>query len=185
MTTVQNWDSCCNEAIQQSKRMGIMSAMNSRTIRNWYQDFRVKRKFKMICLYSKHNLPPFLQQNKDICQSMQQYGREHLHELSMELMCEYLHATILPKMVKEESGVVRENDKEHGEYDNELRKILGTYGLTCICPSTIYRWMNILGFKYEQRKKGYYVDGHEKPATVEYRKLFVKCYLAQEHQVFW
>jgi len=88
METVQNWDSCCNKAIQQSKRMGVMSAMNSRMIRNWYQDFRVQRTFKMICPHSKHNLLPFLQQNKDICQSMQQYGCEHLHELSMELMCE-------------------------------------------------------------------------------------------------
>jgi hypothetical protein len=34
-----------------------------------------------------------------------------------------------------------------------------------------------LGFKYEQRKKGYYVDGHEKPATIEYRKAFVQRYL--------
>jgi len=40
-------------------------------------------------------------------------------------------------MVKEESGVLRENDEEHGEYGNELHKILGTYGLTCICPSTV------------------------------------------------
>jgi hypothetical protein len=31
--------------------------------------------------------------------------------------------------------------------------------------------MKKLGFKYEVRKKAYYVDGHERPATVEYQKL--------------
>lgn len=42
--------------------------------------------------------------------------------------------------------------------------------------------MNILGFKYCQRKKGYYVDGHEKPATVEYRRKFVQRYLKYERR---
>ena len=56
-------------------------------------------------------------------------------------------------MVEEQLGVVRGDDGE--AYDNELQKILGSYGLTSICPSTIYRWMNLLGFKYEQRKKGF------------------------------
>ena len=84
----------------------------------------------MTCPHSKHNLPPFLQQNKDICQSIQQYGHEHLHELSMELMCEYLHDMILPKLVKEQAGVVRGDDGE--VYDNELCKMLRTYGHTSI-----------------------------------------------------
>ena len=70
----------------------------------------------------KHNLPHFLQQNKDICQQrylpVEQYGHEHLHELSMELMCKYLHDMILSKMVEEQLGVVRGVDSE--VYDNEL-----------------------------------------------------------------
>jgi ferredoxin-like protein FixX len=40
------------------------------------------------------------------------------------------------------------------------------YGLTYVCPSTVYKWMKGLGFQYETRKKGYYVDGHENPSTV-------------------
>ena len=85
-------------------------------------------------------------------------------------------------MVEEQLGVVRGDDGE--AYDNELQKILGNYGLTSICPSTIYRWMNLLGFKYEQRRKCYYVYGHKKSATVEYCKAFVEYYLTYEHQMF-
>jgi hypothetical protein len=59
---------------------------------------------------------------------------------------------------------------------------LSEYGLTHIDPSTVYRWLQKLGFKYEPRRKGYYVDGHEKPATIEYRKKFVSRYLQYERR---
>jgi hypothetical protein len=44
--------------------------------------------------------------------------------------------------------------------------------------------MKLLGFKYELQHKGYYVDGHEKPATVAYRKDFVFRCLTEEVQMF-
>jgi hypothetical protein len=33
------------------------------------------------------------------------------------------------------------------------------------------------------RQKGYYVDGHEKPATIEYRKAFCERYLMYESRM--
>jgi hypothetical protein len=44
--------------------------------------------------------------------------------------------------------------------------------------------MKLLGFKYEPQHKGYYVDGHEKPAPVAYQKDFVSRYLTEEVQMF-
>ena len=44
--------------------------------------------------------------------------------------------------------------------------------------------MLLLGFRYETRRKGYYVDGHEKKATVEYRWDFCERYLLLERQMF-
>ena len=40
--------------------------------------------------------------------------------------------------------------------------------------------MKCLGFNYEARKKCYYVDGHEKPSTIESRWKFVERYLQAE-----
>jgi hypothetical protein len=40
--------------------------------------------------------------------------------------------------------------------------------------------MKFLGFMYSTRKYFYYVDGHEKPATVEYRHNFCERYLQNE-----
>jgi hypothetical protein len=44
----------------------------------------------------------------------------------------------------------------------------------------MYRWMRLLGFKYEVRKRCYYVDWHEKPETKVYRKKFAKRYFEDE-----
>ena len=175
----ETWNGCCEQAKNLALMMGITITKNSRTVRNWYQDFRAKRKFRVNALLpGKHNLPPFLQQNADICERIQQYAREHLHELSIEFMCEYLHDCILPKMVEERNGITRESNEE--SYNKELKTLLREYGLTCLSQLTVYRWIKKLGFKYEQRRKGYYVDGHEKPSTIQYREDFVSRYLRYE-----
>jgi hypothetical protein len=41
-----------------------------------------------------------------------------------------------------------------------------------------------LGFRYETRRKGYYVDGHERKATVQYQWDFCERYLLLERQMF-
>ena len=41
-----------------------------------------------------------------------------------------------------------------------------------------------LGFRYETRRKGYYVDGHERKATVQYRWDFCDRYLSLECRMF-
>jgi len=102
-------------------------------------------------LPGKHNLPPFLQQNKDIATSIREYGRQNLHELSTELMAEYIHSTVVPKMIHEAHGVKIGDDT----YDEHLKKLLKQYGLTCISMNTVCNWMNNLGFKYCQRRKGW------------------------------
>jgi len=64
-------------------------------------------------------------------------------------------------------NVSGQNGTMADEYNHVVHNLLGNYGLTCICPSTVYNWMKKLGFKCECRKIGYNVDGHEKPAAVE------------------
>ena len=111
MESTKNWNSCCEEAVIAATRLGIKAGTHSRTVRNWYQNFRIQRKITVLVLPGKHNLPPFLQQNKDIATSIQQYAREHLHELSVELIAEYIHSTVLPKMVEEANDVKIGDDR--------------------------------------------------------------------------
>jgi hypothetical protein len=153
--------------------MGLKAAKCSRTVRNWYQDYRKERKIKVKLLPGKHNMPSFLQQNQDITVVIKQYLREHLHEPSVELLCEYIHDVVLPKLTKEATGAAPNNDR----YSSDLK-----YGLKTISMSTVCCWMKCLGFKYEVRRKGYYIDGHKKPTTIEYRKQFVARYLTYERR---
>jgi hypothetical protein len=173
----KNWNRCCEVAVGIASKMGIVTSRNARVVRNWYQKFRVKRKFQLRASV-KHDLPPFLERNKEICISLKTYIREHLAELSSEMVCEYLHNTVLPMLVKEDIGLERESDG----YVDAVRTVLGKYGLTKICPSTCYNWLRQLGFTYCTQKKGYFVDGHEKPATVAYRANFISRYFECERR---
>jgi hypothetical protein len=75
----------------------------------------------------------------------------------------------------------RYNKKPENEsYEAALQSMYHDYGLKKICPSTIYKWLKLLGFRYEPRRKGYYLDGHEKPETISYRNKYVQHYLQYE-----
>jgi hypothetical protein len=61
-----------------------------------------------------------------------------------------------------------------------VQQVLKPYRLTSLSISTVSQWLQALGFKYEIRKKGYYINGHEKPSTLAYRKVFYEGYLIYE-----
>jgi hypothetical protein len=130
----ENWNRCCEVAVGITSKMGIVTSRNARVVRNWYQKFRVKRKFQLWASVN-HDLPPFLERNKEICISLKTYIREHLADLSSEMVCDYLHNTVLPMLVKEDIGLEQESDG----YVDAVRTVLGKYGLTKICPSTCCR----------------------------------------------
>ena len=86
---------------------------------------------------AEHNLSPFLQQNPDMCTLITQYAKEHLSQLSIEFLSEYIHETIIPKLV---SDILEEYETKipKEQYEQEMKSILKMYGLTCISPSTVY-----------------------------------------------
>ncbi len=157
MPVWKNWNKCCEVAIGIASKMGIASSRNARVVRNWYQKFRVKRNFQLRAS-AKHDLPPFLERNKELCMKIKEYVCKHLAELSSELLCEYLHNTVLPMLMKEENGV----EKDSEGYVDQVKVLLGKYGLTKICPSMCYNWLRQLGFQYCTQKKGY--DGRTIPS---------------------
>ncbi len=137
--------------------MGVSITTNPKTIEKWYRNFRDKRAF-CIPLKTKHSLPPILELNPDVCHAIKEYVCLNLSTLSVEKMSEYIHRVVLPQMIEKEKKR-KENDNnlelESTLEENELPALLKMYGLTCICLSTVYRWMKKLGFNYEPRKKGY------------------------------
>jgi hypothetical protein len=112
---------------------------------------------------------------------MKEYGHENLSELSVEMMHTYLHDTIIKSLITERLEGKRASESE---YEEEKLQLFKEYGLSCLCHVTTYCWMLLLGFHHETRRKGYYVDGHEKKATIEYRWDFCERYLSLEKQMF-
>jgi hypothetical protein len=138
------WKKCCEEAIAMPQKSGMRQTSNPQSVMEWYRKFRTRQRFTMPC--KKNQLPPFLEHNQDITKSIKQYCKEHLGELSVD--------TILPNLVREINGSSREELGEQ-KYLEVLKQVLKPFRLTCISISTVSRWMNLLGFKYELRWKGY------------------------------
>ena len=55
----------------------------------------------------------------------------------------------------------------------EVQQKLGTKARG-IHIRTARRWLHKLSWRYQQKKKGMYIDGHEREDVVEYRKGFVE-----------
>jgi hypothetical protein len=105
----RNWDRCCQEAVKHLLLCGIKAGC-SRSVRNWHLEFtRKNRKFEMR-VPEKHKLPMFLDLNRYEKEKLQQYTKEHLHELSIERMSEYIHETVIPIMVQERFAVKPEDE---------------------------------------------------------------------------
>ena len=130
--------------------------------------------------------------------AFKKYGVSTLKELSVERMHTYVLETLIPLMtVSIESGIRREI-----EHDEELlsqqrsasnmeelshdttKDFLQSYGLLKASMATVLRWMHSVGFRYKNRNKHYFVDGHEKPETLAYQPVFTKRYIARKVQAY-
>jgi hypothetical protein len=90
--------------------------------------------------------------------------KENLSSLSAELLYQYMHDSVLPKLAKPRAQELKEQQEEFDK-DEEfgVGDLLKENGLTKLYVSTVYRWMRKMGFKFMARKKCYYIDTHEKP----------------------
>ncbi len=131
----------------------------------------------------KHKLSMFLEQNREELQIIQQqYAREHLPELSIELMSENINDTLMAAMLKTRFDVVPVEEN----YELTVQSLHYEHGLKKINPSTIYNWKKLLGLGFMQkpRRKGYDVDGHKFLAIIEFRSNFVQCYLTYDRRMY-
>jgi DNA-binding transcriptional regulator YhcF (GntR family) len=178
----RTWRQCCNEAVQRVNKWETHEHIkNGETLRIWHHDFRGSNEcFRNPNVYKRNGkppLPPMLERNPDFTRSVVRYAKTNLKELSAELLFNYLHEIALP-------ALLLQRREELGDEAYETTDLLRENRLTKLTLETVYRWLDRLGFKYEARKKGYYVDNHEKPETVAYRRHFIKRYLKYEFRMF-
>ena len=64
----------------------------------------------------------------------------------------------------------------------DMQAIFQQKGITkpMISVKTGRRWLKKLGWSFGKLKNGMYLDGHERPDVIEYRRAFVKCFMGHE-----
>ena len=102
----------------------------------------------------------------------------NLGNLSIEMMHDFIHETIIPDLIMKRQSEINDDIIVTKEF------IMKESGLHTICVRTVANWMNQLNFKYNARKKTYYVDGHKAPETVAYWKQYIIKYLKDELSCF-
>jgi len=179
------WASCCDEAIKKvasfHQLLGddddiSLATKCGGTIQRWFRLW----KFNNECFSNPHFIrrgktafPPLLENYPTFRKNLVKEMDDNLAHLSGEYVFNYVVDTALPNILKERQKELN-NDKL------TTKELLLENGLTKLSLSTVYRWMNMLGFKYEERKKCYYVDNHESEENVIYRRRMLKRYFNYE-----
>ena len=61
---------------------------------------------------------------------------------------------------------------------------LHLFGLRKICLSSAWKWMNHMGFSYDERQKSYFSDCHENNSNEDYWKQILKKYYDIEKRTY-
>ena len=114
-----DWRGCCQKAVMAMKMNGTIMANNADTVMGWYRSFREERKFPNPSK-GKGALPPFLQANPEAAMFIQAYAKENLKDLDSKLILEYLHDTLIPKLMKDENVTNKKKYLQNFEEEQTL-----------------------------------------------------------------
>ena len=147
------------------------------TLMSWFRSFRCNSSFPnpASSRMGRKKIPLLFQNNPDIHEAFSNYVRQNLDTLSANSIHLFLFEKAFPEVIKKMN-----EEKEEGEDDMSLNRLLAESGLKCLTTATLHKWLVNLGFKYETQKKTYYVDSHEKPENVDYRSKFIDRYFGYE-----
>ena len=182
------WRQICDRAVEHIKKFEDnddlpeshfpkSSWITGKTIMRWFHQFRYSSETFINYPFRSSQLdktPPFFDLNPTFKERFLQHARKNLKHLTGEIMYDFVHNQLLKELID------KENEKSVNDEIFSKEDILKKYGLTCLCMQSIYNWMRQFGFKYKPRRKTFYVDGHEKAETVEYRKAYITRYLKNE-----
>ena len=189
------WTACCDEAIKSVNKFECVNDLevketdiyNSRwcikwssTLMKWYREFNHHNNQHFINPYTagaKKTLPTFIENNRDIKEAIIAYCNSNLLELTVASLQEFIITKCFPTLLETRK-------KELNNPHLTINFILHKNNIKNLCRQTVATWMNLLGFRYCERKKSYYCDSHEKPENVKYRYKYIDRYLEREFRCF-
>ena len=183
MAIVKNWSIVIQEALRRLCDCGIKATMNEKTIRRWHQWFRKHESFPHPNPYvqmGKKVLPKLFESYPKVTKMIHQFASNNLHILSSESLALHVREVILPQLHQKH---IQESNANNTVAMNfaEFKKFLN---VTHVDPSTCWRWLKMLGYKYVASKKCYFTDRHEYPKNIKDREVFIHLYLNYETNAY-
>jgi hypothetical protein len=157
---------CCKKAIEDLEPLGIDAATNEQTLMQWNRIFRQHEKFPYPTS-QKRLQPEFFDRFPEAKESILEFAYGNLADLTTESLRLYIVNTLIPELVRSANLPV----------GSEELNLLQRFTNSPPSETTIWRWLKWFGFRYDGRKKTYYVDGHEKPSQRFHRLQFAEEYL--------
>jgi hypothetical protein len=188
----QTWHDCCKMACKFLNSLGLGQATFFKTVANWNKVFRQFEGFPHPNPYvqcGKRPLPPLLEVFPDAKEQIVSFGIKNLGTLTIESVHDFIVTNVIPRLAttwqSEKMATTNSNGVKpvHNEPDGNATAIgnafLKAHRLESMSLTTTWRWMRLLGFQYDTRKKSFYVDGHERDDVVATRSTFCKRYLRE------
>ena len=183
------WYDCCKEACKQLNRLGLNQAKFYKTIANWNKIFRKFESFahpNPLVRCGKRPMPRLLEVFPDAKDQIVTFGVRNLATLTIESVHDLIINTVIPRLTatweKETTimnAVGNTADAPEQARSRVTAMFLRSHRLESMSLTTTWRWMRLLGFQYDSRKKSFYVDGHERDDVVANRSIFCKRYLTE------
>ena len=185
------WHDYCKQACHLLNGLGFKQATFFKTIANRNKVFRKIECFphpnpNLQC--GKRPLPKLLELYPDAKDQIASFGVKNVGTLTIESVHDFIITSILPRLTstwqKEEFNdsagfsISTATNTTCSKHDDESTiNFLNAHGLELMSLTTTWRWMRLLGFNNDTKKKGFYVDGHERDDVVAARSIFCRRYL--------
>ncbi len=172
-----------------------MQATFFKTIANWNKVFRQFECFPHPNPYvqcGKRPLPPLLAIFPNAKDQIVSFGIKNLATLSIESVHDLTVTKVIPKVAttwqsEQEAQKTSRSSRTNGEGnepDTAIRLFLQAHRLESMSLTTTWRWMRLLGFQYDCRRKSFYIDGHERDDVVMNRQKFCRHYLVTDYEPY-
>jgi len=189
-----NWEKCCRGAVKFGKVIGGSEYPTYyKQVAIWHAEFRTHGAFLRNRARSAKTaipLPRMLIDFPEEAQELRTFIRTNLEEMSVEKVHRYIHDIWLYEITKsfldlpQHNGTTDWNTGDDDDVRSATKKdVLQYYKLDTLSYGTVWRWMRSLGMRYCDRKKNFYVDGHERVDVVASRHSFLTKYLRREFQM--
>jgi hypothetical protein len=153
----KSWEQCCDKAIRDCSDVGFNGIRSGRTITTWNQWFRKHENFP--CPTTKKLQEPLrLQLFPATKPVLLDWIYINMADLTCNNLRQYLVDTVLPDL---NDGQYLLSEEQQYILSTEQQKILSMLIESPPSETTIWRWLKLLGFVHDVRKKTFYVDGHE------------------------